>query len=167
MNRTTQAFEALLRAYEPYYNVERSPRPPFAAEAAFHSHEEQYFLVRAARLAEAEAHEYVFFAVEDRLSAARLRELDAAAWAEGLRRVRPHGNHRSTDVSLIVLADETAPEALALVPKLRHYRSYRWSFHGWSHFRLCVWDGVHCVCNRQGRSLGKLVRANLEKLDSL
>ncbi len=159
-----EALEQLLRSYGDYYDVSREAAP-FAAEAVFHSHEAQYFLVRAARIAEAESHEYVFFALESLLEADRLNALAEAAWEGGLSRVRPHRDHRSSDVALIVLADRIAPEAAALVPKLRRYQSYRWGFQGWSHFRLCAAEVStgRCLANRQGRRIRDLVRDNLAK----
>ena len=63
----TEALEVLLKSYKRYYNVKTEEVvSPFSAEAAFHSHGEQYFLVKSARLSEADAHEYVFFATADR-----------------------------------------------------------------------------------------------------
>ena len=89
---TRELTEKLLRAYSAYYNVEReTPAPPFAAEAVFHSHSEQYFLIKSARLAETESNEYVFFAEEERLDEARLRALAESAWQEGTSRVQPAG----------------------------------------------------------------------------
>lgn len=159
-----EAVEKLLRAYQPYYNVKREDvTPPFAAEAEFRSHEAQYFLVRKAVISEAESNEYVFFAAEDVLSAERLRTLDAAAWNAGTARVRPHKNHRNSDVTLIVCAGRVEPDAAALIPKLKRYQSYRWGFQGWSHYRLAVaeTDAGRVACNRQGRALRALLRRNL------
>ena len=158
------ALEKLLRAYARYYDIERDhPAEPFAAEAVFHSHDEQYFLIRAARIAEAEAHEYVFFAVEERLSAKRLTELASAAWTEGLKRVTPHRDHRSSDVILIVLTDAAEPEALRTAKRLKQYRSYRWGFRGWSHFLLYTVEAPtgRGAWNRQGARLKKLIQGNL------
>ena len=158
-----EALENLLRAYGDYYNITRD-KPPFAAEAVFHSHEEQYFLIRSARIAEAESHEYVFFAVENDLTPERLRELDAAAWDAGSARIKPHKDHRSSDIALIILAEQIAPEAAALIPKLRRYRSYLFGFQGWTHYQLCAVDlsAERLFCNWQGRKLRKLIRANLK-----
>lgn len=179
--RAAAMLEKLLRAYGDYYDVTRLDPPGgveagssgaesdssllFAAEAAFHSHEEQYFLVRSARIAEAESHEYVFFALEDTLTANRLLELDAAAWERGVSRAVPHKDHRNTDVALIVLAERIEPEALALVPKRKHYRSYRWGFQGWSHFLLFAVEAStgRCVWNRQGQRLRKLIQSNIRE----
>ena len=164
---TDAALEKLLRAYGDYYNIERvNPAPPFAAEAVFHSHEEQYFLVRAARIAEAESHEYVFFAKEAEVNAERLRQLDAAAWEAGSGRITPHKDHRNSDIALIVLAERIAPDAAALIPKLRRYRSYFFGFQGWTHYLLfaaeLAGETPRFLCNWQGRRLRRLIESNLK-----
>jgi hypothetical protein len=157
----TDALEALLKSYSFYYDVTReNVEPPFVAEAVFHSHDEQYFLVKSAKLSEAEAHEYVFFATTDHLTLSQLTELDQAAWTAGIARVKPHSSHRNTDVILVVLADGIDPEAAAALRKLRHYQSYKHGFHGWSHFRVIALEtsSGKLIYNRMGQPLKKLFR---------
>ena len=102
--------ETVLHSFERYYNV-KAGEPgtdasgPFAAEAEFHSHSEQYFLTRAAHIADIDSHEYVFFAEEDNLTSDRLAELESEAWKEGLARVQPGPGHRNSDVALIIITD--------------------------------------------------------------
>ena len=159
-----QMLDKLLNAYRTYYDVRReNVAPPFVAEASFRSHTEQYFLIRAARISEAESNEHVFFALEETLSVARLRELDAAAWNVGLSRVTPHKDHRNTDITLLIFADRVNSDASALIPKLKYYKSYRWGLQGWSHYRLAVADADagRVFYNRQGRTLRELFRRNL------
>lgn len=154
-----KALDKVLRAYEAYYNVEREDvKPPFAAEAVFKSHDEQYFLVRSVKLGEAESNEYIFFAAADRLTAEALQELDETAWTEGLSRVTPHSNHRNTDITLVAIGETVDEEAFALAPKLQHYQSYRFGLQGWSHYRLVVLEesSGRMAFNRQGQSLKKL-----------
>lgn len=158
----SQAMEKLLNSYSAYYNVDREhPTPPFVAEAVFHSHDERFFLVKAAKLSEAESHEYVFFAQEACLTAERLGELEEVAWTTGMSRVVPHASHQSTDVLLAILAEEITPEAMAAIPKLKHYQSYRHGLHGWSHFRLFALEipSGRMACNRQGRRLKKIFQS--------
>lgn len=155
----TEAQDRLLRAYRPYYDVDcENITPPFFAEAVFHSHDEQFFLVKSAKLAEAETHEYVFFAAEQSLTAQRLQELAETAWNTGLARVQPHSSHQSSDVVLAILADSITPEAMRLIPRLRLYRSYRHGLQGWSHFRLYALEvsSGRTAHNRQGRALKKI-----------
>ena len=156
-----EALERLLRSYTQYYDVVREGvEPPFAAEARFHSHDEQYFLVKRARISEADSHEYVFFALEQELDQARLRLLDQAAWDRGMERVRPHKDHKNTDVVLVVLAERIAPAAEAEIRKLKRSKSYRFGLQGWSNYRAIALEvpSGRLVCNRMGRSLRKLLR---------
>lgn len=156
---TTDILEKVLKAYEAYYNVDRdTPKAPFVAEASFHSHDEQFFLVRSATIGEAESNEYVFFAVADKLDEDALTELDSFAWEKGLARVKPHANHRNTDVTLVVISREASEGAMKLARKLKHYKSYKIGFQGWSHYRLVVLEAAsgEVSCNYQGESLKKL-----------
>lgn len=156
-----EALERLLPSYIRYYDVFReNVEPPFAAEARFHSHGETYVLVKSARISEADSHEYVYFAVEQELTAARLEELDAAAWERGTGFVKPHSAHRNSDVTLIILAERISPEVMADVKKRKHYQSYRFGLQGWSSYRLVALETSSgtLACNRQGRDLKKLFR---------
>ena len=154
-----EVLEKALRSYMAYYDVERErPEEPFAAEAAFHSHSNAYFLAKSATIGEAESNEYVFFALADRLDEELFRKLDHAAWEKGLARVKPHAKHRNTDISLIIIASSVTGGAENLSRKQKHYKSYRFSFHGFSHYRLIVLDlsNEKMTCNRQGRSMKKI-----------
>ena len=154
-----QALETLLKSYRRYYNiVTEGVEAPFAAEAVFHSHDEQYFLVRSAKLAEAEAHEYVFFATADTLDLAATQTLDRTAWERGLSRVMPGPNHRSSDVTLVSLAETIAPEEKRYIEALKRYQSYRFTLHGWSHYRAIALETStgDLSYNRRGRDLKKL-----------
>ncbi len=149
----------LLASYTAYYDVNRrDPAPPFVAEAVFHSHEEGFFLVHSARLSEAETNEYVFFALEKVLTLSRLEELSRIAWDTGMARVKPHASHRSSDVILEILADRIEPDAMAQIPGLKFYRSYRFTLQGWSHFRLFALEvpSGAWACNHQGKHLKKI-----------
>ncbi|MCD7955790.1 MAG: hypothetical protein LUG93_08585 [Lachnospiraceae bacterium] len=156
-----EPFERLVGRFDTYYDVHReNVTPPFDAEAEFHSHDEQFFLVRTATISEAESHEYVYFAKREMLDVNTLRLLDEKAWETGTARVKPHKDHRNSDVTLIILSENISDEAAALIPKLRHYKSYRFTLQGWSNYRLIAVEhsSGQIVCNRQGADLKKLVR---------
>ena len=154
------ALQSLLHSFERYYTVKtENVQVPFAAEAEFHSHTEQYFLVRAAHVADIDSNEYVFFAREEHLSSERLLELEQAAWKEGVSRVKPRSGHRNSDVTLIVVADSIEENVLKQVKKLRHYKSYKFGLHGWTHFRALAYEpsSGRVAYNRFGKDLKKLV----------
>lgn len=156
-----EALEKILRSYQRYYDIRtEGVEPPFAAEAVFHSHDDSYFLIKAARISSQESHEYVYFATEPVLDLERLNELDAAAWERGVAQAAPGPDHRSSDVALVILADRITPEAEKEIRRKKHYRSYRFRLQGWSSYRLIALElatgGI--TYNRLGESLKKTVR---------
>lgn len=156
-----KALDLLLRSYARYYDVVReNVDPPFAAEAVFHSHGEQYILVKSARVSESDSHEYVFFATAEELDAQTVSSLEAAAWERGLSRVHPHSSHRNSDVILILLAERITPEAKQAVKRSHHSKSYKHTLHGWSNYRAIALETSSgtLTYNRLGRDLKKLFR---------
>ena len=159
MNRN-EILEKLYDSFRVYYNIKHEDvEPPFIAEAEFHTHDEQFFLVKSAVISEAESREYVYFSSEECLTLDILLQLDQAAWKAGTDKVRPHGSHRNTDVALIIVAERITEEAFAKIPKLRHYQSYHLGFQGWSNYRLVAIElsTGKAAYNRLGRSFKKLV----------
>ena len=156
-----EALPKLLRSYYAYYNVEEeNVTPPFAAEAEFHSHEEQFFLVKQAKLSESESKEFVFFAVTEHLTVQELKLLDEKAWETGMSRVFPHDGHRNSDVVLFILADVIDADAKKVIKTMKRYQSYKHTLHGWSHYRVIAQEMStgKPVFNRMGRELKKLLR---------
>lgn len=156
-----EIIDKLLRSFQVYYNVKKEDvEPPFVAEAEFHTHDEQFFLVKSAVFAEAESREYIYFAAEKILDETLLLHLDKAAWESGMKRVKPHKDHRNTDVSLFIVAEKISGEAFQKIPKLRHYQSYHLGLQGWSHYRLVAIEqsSGRAVYNRFGQSYKKLIR---------
>ena len=154
--------KTLLHSFERYYNVKAGELGTdaysmFKAEAEFHSHSEQYFLTRAAHIADIDSHEYVL--EEDNLTSDRLAELVNAAWKEGLSRVQPGPGHRNSDVALIIITDTIEETAFKQVSKIKRSKSYRFSLHGWSSFRLLAYEvsSGRVACNRAGKSLKKVI----------
>ncbi|MBO7420478.1 MAG: hypothetical protein J6U06_05100 [Spirochaetaceae bacterium] len=152
------ALSKLLLAYKRYYNITQDESvQPFSALAEFHSHNEQFFLVKAAKVADIDSNEYVFFALQDELTVESLIKLDGLAWETGLSKVIPSSIHRNSDVSLIIIADKISDEAKNAIKKIRHYKSYRFSFWGWSNYSLIAFDmsAKSLAFNRRGKDLKK------------
>lgn len=162
----TEALDKLLYSFKRYYNIKKGDEvePPFVAEAEFISHNEQYFLIKKAKVAEINSNEYVFFYTTDILDLETLQSLDACAWERGLSRVKPDSNHRNSDVTLIIIADNIAQDAFKAVHKMKHYQSYFFCLQGWSSYRLVALElsSGKMAYNRQGQNLKKLV-SNITK----
>lgn len=167
------AIKKLLPAFSQYYTIkEVDITPPFCAEAEFRSHNEQYFLVRSAHIADIDSNEFVYFAATNCLDSANLEELIKTAWATGLEKVYPYNGHRNSDVSLLIFTKTIFPETITTIKKTKLYKSYKFSLHGWSHFKLAVCklpdnsqaeaSEVEVYTNRQGKDFIKLIKKNLK-----
>lgn len=154
-----QLLDVFKKAFRVYYNINDNAEEPFAATAYFASHNEQYFLVKAAKVADIDSSEYAFFALCDDLDADTVESLSEKAWEIGLKDVNPVYGHRSSDVSLYILADNVSKEAVKATKSKKLYKSYKYSLYGYSHFRLVT---IECssrkvTYNRQGHLQEKLV----------
>ncbi len=160
-----EAIAKILPAFEQYYTIKKDDiTPPFCNEAEFRSHNEQYFLVRSAHIADIDSNEFVYFADPEELTAEKLQELIDTAWKTGLAKVHPHEGHRNSDISLLIFTKSLSEEIAKIIKTTKLYKSYKFSFHGWSHFKLTVCN-VSDMCiysNRQGRDFAKLIKGNLK-----
>lgn len=161
----SQAIEKILPAFERYYTIKKDEvTPPFCAEAEFRSHNEQYFLVRSAHIADIDSNEFVYFADCDELTEELLSDLVNTAWTSGLARVHPHSGHRNSDISLIIFTDKISDASKIKIKKTKLYKSYKFSFHGWSNFKLTVYslDEMTAYSNRHGKDFAKLIIKNIK-----
>ena len=134
-----ETLEKLLPSYKQYYDVNsETPLPPFKAEALFVSHVEQYFLVHSAKLSDIDSKEQIYFAVEEKLSFERLKELSAIAWENGLKDVVPYYGHKNSDVTLIVFCDDANEDVMKNCKTIKYSKSYKFTLYGWSNFKLVV-----------------------------
>ena len=166
-----QVIEKVLPAFERYYTVKKVSDPPFCAEAEFRSHNEQYFLVRSARIADIDSNEFVYFASIENLNLQNLQNLTQLAWEKGLSKVKPHNGHRNSDVTLIIIAEEVDDAAKEAIRKTKLYKSYKMSFWGWSNFKLAVvaigkqaenqLENHGIYYNRFGKDYRKLLEKNI------
>ena len=161
--------EKLLRAFEKYYDINRDhPAPPFCAEADFRLHDEQYFLIRSAKLAERDTREILFFAVSDTLTPEIFQSLDQAAWETGLARAQVRANHQFTDIGLVILAGSVSGETQKLIRKTNRTKSYLFGMRGYSRYRLIAYDCSQgsVVRNRMGDTLEQVIRNTLQHRES-
>lgn len=155
---TSEALEKVLLSFERYYNVKKTDvTVPFAAEAEFKMHNEQYFLIKAAKVADIDSREFVYFALEDNPEPEKIAELCEIAWDAGLSKVTPGPDHRNSDVTMIFLCKGLNPEIMAMIKKMRKSKNYRFGFYGWSSFKVLAFDlcSGKSACNYLARDLGK------------
>lgn len=150
----------ILNAYKGYYTVtEDNVTAPFDAQADFKAHGERYMLVKAAKIADIDTNEFVYFKAENQLNSQKLADLAQAAWDAGVGRVEPYYGHKCTDITLIIAAEKVTEDAKQLAKKIKHYKSYKFSIYGYSHFKLAVKElsTNQIFTNRMGSDLKKLL----------
>lgn len=159
--RTREALNKLIKSFHVYYDVNmEDPLPPFSAEATFRLHDEQYVFIKKAKVSEIDSTEYMYFAEAGDLTAEQYQLFDDVSWQDGLKRADPKPNHRNTDVTLVIIAEEIGPEVAQIIKKAKHHVSYKFSFHGWSTYRVVAYDlskGT-VLYNRRGQELKKIFR---------
>ncbi|MBQ9443166.1 MAG: hypothetical protein IJU43_02590 [Lachnospiraceae bacterium] len=128
------------------------------AEATFSSHSEEFFLIKSAKITEMDSMETAFFMDEPELDEEKYDSLCEKAWSETLDRADVKPNHRNSDGILIITADTIDEAAKEKIRKTRRYKSYRFTFWGWSELRVIAYEHStgRLVCNRQGEVLKKL-----------
>ncbi|MBO4678041.1 MAG: hypothetical protein J5626_00065 [Lachnospiraceae bacterium] len=155
-----EKLESVLKSYMRYYTIIRDDvTAPFDAEAEFISHNEQYILIKSAKIADIDSNEFVFFKTEERLTSSNLSDYEKIAWETGLSRVVPGPGHRNSDVTLVIIADHIDEDAFKLVKNIKHSKSYKFTFHGWSNFKLIAIDlsNGRLTYNRHGQTLKKVI----------
>lgn len=163
-------FERVVAAHRGCYDIIRDYQfegrivPAFAS---FHSHGEQYVLVKRAKMWEVETHDYLFLEKADHLTAEALEDEIAFVIEHGMSKVIPGPNHMSSGLSLVVVATSADDEALKLARKAKFRKNFKLSLHGWADLRVAVCDlsrekGGLVVSNAVGRGLAKMLKSNLE-----
>ena len=162
-NLREDVLDKILKSYIRYYTIKKDCVPaPFAAQAEFHSHNEQFVLVKKAKIADIDSNEYVYFLLTETLDAQQLVDAAKKAWEDGLSKVKPSFSHRNSDVTLVVVANDFAEGIEKAAKRTRYSKSYSFSFCGWSNFRLLCYEtqSKKFACNYHGKDLIKTFKRN-------
>lgn len=153
--------EKHLISYNRYYTIRKeNVTEPFYCEADFISHTEQYVLVKAAHIADIDSNEFVYFHTSDNLNLEMLLSCVEKAWETGLSKVKPHSGHRNSDVTVVFFSNKIEEEVFSQIKKVKKYKSYKFSFWGYSHLRVVIKDvsNGRISSNYHGRDLKKLFK---------
>ena len=167
MEITPQAcFEKLMNAYSHNYDISRDVPLEGGgncpAMAHYYLRDEHYLVRRDKQFYATEQHDYTYFYVADRLDAAQARDLADRTLKTGLSQIKPHKEHMSSFVTLIVLADVIEPEAQKILKKTRFHKNFRLALHGWMEYHIAAMEcsTVSFLSNPAGRGARKTLEAN-------
>ena len=78
-------------------------------------------------------------------------------------RVKPHREHMSSYVSLVILADTIDEEAKKLIKKTRFQKYFRLALHGWMEYHIAAMEGStnSFLSNPAGKGTRKILEQNL------
>lgn len=162
-----EVLEKLLLAHQAWFDIHRNHEfegKIFPGFAEFHTHGEQYVLVKRAKLWEVDSHEYIFFQTADHID-----ETDVADWVEfmcehGIKKAKPQPNHMSSNITLVLIADSTSGDAAKAVRKARFRKNFKLGLEGWADLKLALVDlsDRSVVANGAGKDLIPTVEANLK-----
>jgi len=135
--------DVLLEAYSHHYNITRdveTENGSYPAIADFFVRDENYAFSKKAVISAFEQYEYSYFYLADHLDEEGARQLLDRTLKDGLARIRPHKEHKSSYVTLVILADTITPEAKRLLEKTRFQKNYRLSLHGWMEYHIAAME---------------------------
>ena len=153
----------LLDAYSHHYDIERDVTVEggsFPAMAIYYLRDENYLISKKHVLSAVENHEYVYFYLTEHLDAKTLQEQIDVTREDGLGRIRPHKEHMSSMVTLVILADTIDEEAKKLIKKTRFHKNYRLALHGWMEYQIAAME--ISTTSFLSNPAGKGARKNLE-----
>ena len=158
--------DKLLNAYSHQYNIERDvvvEGGSFPAAATFFLRDENYLISKKHVLSAVENYDYTYFYVTDHLDAPTLRQQIDLTKKVGGARVKPHREHMSSYVTLVILADTIDEEAKKLIKKTRFQKYFRLALHGWMEYHIAA---MECstnsfLSNPAGKGAKKTLEQNL------
>ena len=166
MDMTMQErLDKLLNAYSHHYDIAREVTVDggsFPATAFFFLRDENYLLSKKHVLSAVENHEYVYFYLTEHLDAQEAQKQIYLSMKAGMSNVKPHKEHMSSFVTLVILADTIDPEAKTLIKKTRFRKNYRLALHGWMEYHIAAMEisTNSFLSNPAGKEARKLLERN-------
>ena len=161
-----QKLDKLLNAYSHQYDIARDVTVDggfFPATATFYLRDENYIINKKHVLSAVENYDYTYFYITDHLDDATLRQQIDLTMKVGTARVKPHRDHMSSFVSLVILADTIDEEAKKLIKKTRFQKYFWLALHGWMEYHIAAMETStnSFLSNPAGKGAKKILEQNL------
>ena len=155
----------LLEAYSHHYDTERDVTVEggsYPAAATFFLRDENYVVSKKKVISAFEQYDYTYFYLVDHLDVATAQEQLDLALKTGMSRVKPHKEHKSSYVTLVILANTIDPEAKKLIKKTRFTKNFRLALHGWMEYHIAAMEisTNSFLSNPAGREVRKTLERN-------
>ena len=160
-----ERLERLLNAYSHHYDIDRDVTVEggsYPATAFFFLRDENYLISKKHVLNAVENYDYTYFYLVDTLDEETLQKQIDLSMQAGMSRIKPHKEHMSSFVTLVILADTITPEAKKLLQKTRFRKNFRLALHGWMEYHIAAMEiSTHSfLSNPAGKEAKKTLEAN-------
>ncbi|MBR3881620.1 MAG: hypothetical protein IKJ34_08530 [Mailhella sp.] len=136
-----------------------------AASFAFYCNNECFVLSRKVKLWSAETNEFVYVFSLPELDVQTFEACRDKALELGMKHIRPHIDHRSSNITAVFVCDSIREDAVKAVEKTRIHKDFLFSLHGWMDFRAAAIDlsSGSIAVNRAAKELEEFIHGNLAK----
>lgn len=160
-----ERLNVLLEAYSHHYNITRdveTQQGSYPATADFFVRDENYAFSKKAVISAFEQYDYTYFYMADHLDGEGAKALLDRTLEAGMARIRPHKEHKSSYVTLVILADTMTEEAKELIRKTRFQKNFRLSLHGWMEYHIAAMEcsTLSFLSNPGGKGARKTLEQN-------
>lgn len=156
--------EKMLASLKAYYNISSSNDTEFLqARCDYFEHAENFVVSRKANLWSADSEEFMYIFKVTSLTAEIFQSSLEYVEADWKNHAHIGPGHMYTYITPLFICDSAEKEAVKLLKKFRRYKSYRFSFWGWSEFHTALLDCStgKIITNMSGRcvkkSLGRII----------
>ena len=156
----------LLEVYSHHYDIDYdgsiNGAGHYPATATYFLRDENYLLTKKHVLNAVENYDYVYFLLADRLDAETLKGEIEFSMAEGMKRVKPHKEHMSSFISLVIIADSIDDDAKKLLKRTNRRKYFRLALHGWMEYHIAAIETSTqtVLSNPAGRDKRKTLEQN-------
>lgn len=158
-------------AYTVYFDrVEASSTVPhLSACYDFHSTNECFVISKKVKLWSAETNEYVYVFSLPHLDVQAFESCRDHALEQGMAKVHPHLDHKSSFISAVFVCDSISEEAAKALVKTRIHKDFLFSLKGWMDFRAAAVElsSGNAHVNGAARDMKEFMLGNLAKCSSI
>lgn len=160
-----ECLNKLLNAYSHNYDIAYHVTVDgneYPAAATYYLRDENYLISRKHVLSALEQHEYVYFYLCENLSAKDLQKQIEISFNAGMMQIKPHKEHMSSYVTLVILAETIDEDAKKLLKKTHYRKNFLLALHGWMEYHIAAMETstMRFFSNRDGKEARKTLELN-------
>lgn len=158
-------YQKLINSFKASYNIHSISEVPFLRNRCdYFEHAENFIVSRKVNLWSADSEEFIYVFVIPNLTEESFKSSISFVESDWQQHAHIGPGHMYTYITPLFICENAEQDAVKLLKKFRKYKSYRFSFWGWSEFHTALVDCSNgkIFTNRSGRcirkSLGRIIQ---------